>query len=314
MTIIQLCKHGDAAYVPDGVARLLPAVLRTQEPPDRDFALVSKRCLTYLKYVVFPRRCQGVVLEGVLAGLRDPQWHARAASLKFAQAFAFRHAFALTRDETTTLRDEVAARLTDAQIEVRTLASATLVGFLRGAGAADGAADALRARFLAAAKTPPPKRRRGDGDGGGTNGADATRAHHGAVLGVAAASSRVRTTCRSGCRNTRDPRAVGGAVEPGEGDCAARVRGVQEDTPGHVGRDEGGVHLGTVGERLRSDGTLRPVPSREHILYQGKGRRGRGGKGRKGRGKERERDGEREGERARPEEETRRVPRRGRQR
>ena len=186
MTIIQLCKHGDAAYVPDGVARLLPAVLRTQEPPDRDFALVSKRCLTYLKYIVFPRRCQGVVLEGVLAGLRDPQWHARAASLKFAQAFAFRHAFALTRDETTTLRDEVAARLTDAQIEVRTLASATLVGFLRGAGAADGAADALRARFLAAAKTPPPKRRRGDGDGGGTNGADATRAHHGAVLGVAA--------------------------------------------------------------------------------------------------------------------------------
>ena len=186
MTVIQLCKHGDAAYVPDGVARLLPAVLRTQEPPDRDFALVSKRCLTYLKYIVFPRRCQGVVLEGVLAGLGDPQWHARAASLKFAQAFAFRHAFALTRDETMTLRDEVAARLTDAQIEVRTLASATLVGFLRGAGAADGAADALRARFLAAAKTPPPKRRRGDGDGGGTNGADATRAHHGAVLGVAA--------------------------------------------------------------------------------------------------------------------------------
>ena len=186
MTVIQLCKHGDAAYVPDGVARLLPAVLRTQEPPDRDFALVSKRCLTYLKYIVFPRRCQGVVLEGILAGLRDPQWHARAASLKFAQAFAFRHAFALTRDETMTLRDEVAARLTDSQIEVRTLASATLVGFLRGAGAADGAADALRARFLAAAKTPPPKRRRGDGDGGGTNGADATRAHHGAVLGVAA--------------------------------------------------------------------------------------------------------------------------------
>ena len=33
MTIIQLCKHGDAAYVPDGVARLLPAVLRTQERP-----------------------------------------------------------------------------------------------------------------------------------------------------------------------------------------------------------------------------------------------------------------------------------------
>ena len=193
MTVIQLCKHGDAAYVPDGVARLIPAVLRTQEPPDRDFALVSKRCLTYLKYIVFPRRCLGVVLEGVLAGLRDPQWHARAASLKFAQAFAFRHAFALTPEETTTLRDEVAARLTDSQIEVRTLASATLVGFLRGAGAAGGAADALRARCLAAAKTPPPKRRRGDGDGdggggggGGTNDADATRTHHGAVLGLAA--------------------------------------------------------------------------------------------------------------------------------
>ena len=38
MTIIQLCKHGDAAYVPDGVARLSRGA-RTQEPPDRDFAL-----------------------------------------------------------------------------------------------------------------------------------------------------------------------------------------------------------------------------------------------------------------------------------
>jgi proteasome activator subunit 4 len=160
MTVIQLAKHGDAAHVAAHIALLLPAVLRVQEPPDRDFALVAKRTLTYLKYIVFPRDTLGVVVAGLLEGLRDPQWHARAASLKFTQAFAFRHAFILTADEMAALRDEVIARLTDSQIEVRLLAGDTLIGFLKGVGAVALSAETLRGRCLAAAAPPPRKKRR----------------------------------------------------------------------------------------------------------------------------------------------------------
>jgi len=82
---IQVARHGDAAFVSATIAQLLPNVLRVQEPPDRDFALVAKRALTYLKYIVFPKADLPVVLAGIQEGLRDEQWHARAATLKFLQ-------------------------------------------------------------------------------------------------------------------------------------------------------------------------------------------------------------------------------------
>jgi proteasome activator subunit 4 len=149
LTVIQLAKHGDVACpaASDVVARCIPAILRAQEAPDRDFALVAKRALTYLKYVVFPpARCR-LAARGVLLGLQDDNWHARAAALKFAQAFAFRHAFLLDGVSRESLRERVVEATRDPQIEVRALASATLVGFLRGAEAADGSA----ARFRSAA-------------------------------------------------------------------------------------------------------------------------------------------------------------------
>lgn len=146
LTVIQLAKHGDIACpaASDVVARCIPAILRVQETPDRDFALVAKRALTYLKYAVFPPARVAAAARGVLLGLRDDNWHARAAALKFAQAFAFRHAFLLERAERTELRERVIDATRDAQIEVRALASATLVGFLRGVDAADGSAARTR--------------------------------------------------------------------------------------------------------------------------------------------------------------------------
>ena len=149
LTVIQLAKHGDVACpaASDVVARCIPAILRAQEAPDRDFALVAKRALTYLKYVVFPpARCR-LAARGVLLGLQDDNWHARAAALKFAQAFAFRHAFLLDGASRESLRERVVEATRDPQIEVRALASATLVGFTRGPDAADGSA----ARFRSAA-------------------------------------------------------------------------------------------------------------------------------------------------------------------
>ena len=149
LTVIQLAKHGDVACpaASDVVARCIPAILRAQEAPDRDFALVAKRALTYLKYVVFPPARCCLAARGVLLGLQDDNWHARAAALKFAQAFAFRHAFLLDGASRESLRERVVEATRDPQIEVRALASATLVGFTRGPDAADGSA----ARFRSAA-------------------------------------------------------------------------------------------------------------------------------------------------------------------
>jgi len=101
-----------------------------QECPDREFALVAKRTLTYIKYLVFPRAHLALVVAGTLEGMRDGhQWHARAAALKFCQAFAYRHSFTLSTHEMASLRDETFAALCDVQIEVRTMARDTLDRF-----------------------------------------------------------------------------------------------------------------------------------------------------------------------------------------
>ena len=186
LTVIQLAKHGDIACpaASDVVARCIPAILRAQETPDRDFALVAKRALTYLKYVVFPPASVAEAARGVLVGLRDDNWHARAAALKFAQAFAFRHAFLLEAASREALCERIVGATRDPQIEVRALASATLVGFLRGVDAADGSAARRRSAALRRASEAFPS------DSGGRNAPSVTRKDtneamleaHGAVL------------------------------------------------------------------------------------------------------------------------------------
>ena len=115
LTVIQLAKHGDVACpaASDVVARCIPAILR--EAPDRDFALVAKRALTYLKYVVFP---PALLFGGArrALGLQDDNWHARAAALKFREAFAFKHAFLLDGASRESLRERVVEAARDPQI------------------------------------------------------------------------------------------------------------------------------------------------------------------------------------------------------
>ena len=90
MTVVQLAKHGDASFAPLGVARLLPHSLRAQEAPDADFALVAKRALAHLKYLVFDRSIRSfdragggsslpLLLKGVLEGARDPRGTTRVS-------------------------------------------------------------------------------------------------------------------------------------------------------------------------------------------------------------------------------------------
>ena len=200
LTVIQLAKHGGGANVFGSIAKMLPFVLRVQECPDREFALVAKRTLTYLKYLVFPRRHLAAAVAGTLEGMRDSsQWHARAAGLKFCQAFSYRHSFTLSDGEMAALRDETFDRLRDAQVEVRSLARDTLVGFLKGVGMVSAAAAGVRARCLAAAAELQPRKRGRPPPGGGPSGdrldpsggrdtpdEDAKAARHGCVLGLGA--------------------------------------------------------------------------------------------------------------------------------
>ena len=191
LTLIQLAKHGDVAgdLVATAAARLLPSVLRAQETPDRDFALVAKRTITYLKYIVFLNKdvlC--VAVQGVLDGLKDANWHTRLATLKFAQAFVFRHAFVLPDELQLNIRTAVLSTLNDPQIEVRLMGSDTLVGFLRGTHVYTGASDALRELLVSQAKGAFGSMR---GTGGKTSTEDShgtgisSVQQHGAVLGLA---------------------------------------------------------------------------------------------------------------------------------
>ena len=133
--------------LPRGVRRrgaVHPAILRAQEAPDRDFALVAKRALTYLGTWCSRRRAV-VWRAACFWGCRTTTG-TRAAALKFAQAFAFSTRFCWTARRASLPRARRGGDARPAK-EVRALASATLVGFTRGPDAADGSA----ARFRSAA-------------------------------------------------------------------------------------------------------------------------------------------------------------------
>ena len=190
LTTIQLAKHGEVAglAVSAYLADILPTVLRAQETPDRDFSLVAKRCLTYLKYHVFSDlRALDKAVSAIVVGLSDENWHARAAALKLTQAFAFRHAFVLNESQNAKLRTAVCETLEDPQIEVRHLGRDTVVGFLRGTHHVSGSGKNLRLALVKKAKEA-----RGDGNGKRKKTEKAPgsefelRNTHGASLGLAA--------------------------------------------------------------------------------------------------------------------------------
>ena len=78
-----------------------------QEAPDRDFALVAKRALTYLKYIVYPRAELPAVVAGIRVGLADAHWHARASEAR-ARAHTTPH---IASKHTHTQQGHAMARL-----------------------------------------------------------------------------------------------------------------------------------------------------------------------------------------------------------
>mmetsp|Transcript_9211 Transcript_9211/g.30419 ORF Transcript_9211/g.30419 Transcript_9211/m.30419 type:complete len:1774 (+) Transcript_9211:120-5441(+) len=172
---LELVRRGDGAAIAPSASAILRAALRTAESKDKDFAMIAKLTVAYLKYVRFEDDVLRQLTHMLIATLHDTNWHTRAATLRFIQALAYGHAFALGVELFIALRDAVVASLSDKQLEVAQLASSTLMIFLKGVGASSEAE--LRATFLRVAKTTPV-------------GADAdpltSSTKHAAVLGLSA--------------------------------------------------------------------------------------------------------------------------------
>lgn len=172
---LELVRRGDGAAIASSVPLILSAALRTAESKDKDFAMVAKLTVAYLKYLRFDGDVLRTLTRTLCATLQDSNWHTRAASLRFIQALTYGHAFALEPELFMMLRAAVVASLSDKQLEVAQLASSTLMIFIKGVGAESEAE--LRDSFLRIAKTTPI---RAEAEAG------AVALKHAAILGLSA--------------------------------------------------------------------------------------------------------------------------------
>jgi proteasome activator subunit 4 len=145
-TFLELVRRGDALTVEPSIPLILRAALRTAESKDKDFAMVSKLTIAYLKYLNFEKVELRAFTEVLGETTRDDNWHTRAATLRYIQALIYHHAFTIDSGLFAMLRECVLEALHDKQLEVAQLASHTLMIFLKGVGAADEST--LRDRFL----------------------------------------------------------------------------------------------------------------------------------------------------------------------
>ena len=131
--VMGLLKSGDARSLEGSLVRCLPPILALQEmgQGDQDLALLAKQTLAYTKYHHFSVPHIPPALGALTEGSRAANWHTRAASLSFLQAFVFRHALLLQGEQWRVVEETVFALLIDKQLEVRELASLTLCGLLR---------------------------------------------------------------------------------------------------------------------------------------------------------------------------------------
>jgi proteasome activator subunit 4 len=153
-TFLELVRRGDALAVEHSIPLILRAALRTAESKDKDFAMVSKLTIAYLKYLNVERAELRAFTEILCETMHDENWHTRAATLRYIQALIYHHAFTIDLDLFAMLRECVVEALHDKQLEVAQLASHTLMIFFKGVGAADEST--LRDRFLKIVSTRLP--------------------------------------------------------------------------------------------------------------------------------------------------------------
>ena len=145
-TYLELCRRGDIPAVASSAPLIVRAALRTTESKDKDFALVAKLTVAYLKYPRFEVAELHAFTAILQVTLQDENWHTRAAALRYIQALIYHHAFSIPSTLFVALRESVVECLQDKQLEVTQLASQTLMIFFKGVGFED-AAD-LRKQFL----------------------------------------------------------------------------------------------------------------------------------------------------------------------
>eukprot|EP00250_Pteridium_aquilinum_P007746 c17405_g1_i1 orf=311-5854(-) len=130
--LISTLKSGRSMTLMNVIIELLQPVLSLQETSHKDLSSLAKVALQFLKFQVFPTTHLSKAVSALLAAANDSNWHTRVASLSFLQSFMYRHTFLLPMDIVVKIWGEVKNLLSDAQLEVRELASVTLAGMMKG--------------------------------------------------------------------------------------------------------------------------------------------------------------------------------------
>ncbi|GAX74187.1 hypothetical protein CEUSTIGMA_g1636.t1 [Chlamydomonas eustigma] len=138
---------------------LLPHLFKLQElagPSLQKLAAESQQALVLLKYMPQGPNDILFVVKAITQAMGSTVWSSRAAALLFTQYFWFRQCFLLQKDHLSILQDAVVSRLSDSKAEVRTLATATLAGMIKGMSEVE--ATQLRELLLShiSSLLPPP--------------------------------------------------------------------------------------------------------------------------------------------------------------
>lgn len=131
--IISAMKSGRSIMLMNIIVELLQPILSLQETSHKDLSSLAKVALQFFKFQVFPTAQLPRAISALLSAANDSNWHTRIASLSFLQSFLYRHTFLLPMDGLVKIWGEVKNLLSDAQLEVRELASVTLTGMMKGA-------------------------------------------------------------------------------------------------------------------------------------------------------------------------------------
>ncbi|KFM25207.1 Proteasome activator complex subunit 4 [Auxenochlorella protothecoides] len=159
--VAQAIQGGEGTVLLPWLVRLLPGMLKIQRLIPSELQAVSmaaRKAVSLLKYLPL---MHPALVKSVLATLVQAcgaeLWPERASALVYLQYFWFRHVFLLGTAGTAALVTAVVERLSDAKLEVRDLAAATLSGLLKGMEESKTAS--LRAAFLADVERLLPAKR-----------------------------------------------------------------------------------------------------------------------------------------------------------
>ncbi|KAI5058974.1 hypothetical protein GOP47_0025293 [Adiantum capillus-veneris] len=130
--LVSIMKSGRSQAFMDVVVELLQPVLSLQETSHKDLSSLAKVAAQFLKFQVFPATHVSKSVSALIGAANDSNWHTRIASLSFLQSFVYRHTFLLSMESLTNIWNEVKKLLSDPQVEVKELASMTLIGMIKG--------------------------------------------------------------------------------------------------------------------------------------------------------------------------------------